>query len=91
MSLTRTSLQNPSGVAVGVAIVLVFGLYSLAHLPVQLFPDIERPQISVSTGWRAASPQEIEAEILEPQEDVLQGLAGLKEMESQANPGGSFI
>ena len=91
MSLTRISLQKPAGVAVGVAIVLVFGLYSLAHLPVQLFPDIERPQISVSTNWRAASPREIEAEILEPQEDVLQGLAGLKEMESQANAGGSFI
>ena len=57
MNLTETSLKNPSGVAVAVAIVLAFGLFSLLKLPVQLFPDIERPQISVQTGWRAASPR----------------------------------
>ncbi|MEZ5332721.1 MAG: efflux RND transporter permease subunit [Thermoanaerobaculia bacterium] len=91
MNLTEKSLANPSGVAVGVAIVLVFGVVSVAKLPVQLFPDIERPQISIQTGWRAASPQEVESELLEPQEEVLQGLPGLKELEANANPGGSWI
>ncbi len=91
MNLTRSSLRNPAAVLVGVAVVAVFGLFSLFKLPVQLFPDIERPQISVWTGWRSASPQEVEAEILEPQEEVLQGLPGLKELNSNANAGGSFI
>ncbi len=91
MKLTEGSLKNPSGVLVAVAIVVVFGLFSLAKLPIQLFPDIERPQISIWTGWRAASPQEVEAELLEPQEDVLEGLPGLKEMNANANPGGSWI
>ena len=80
MKLTASSLRNPSAVLVGVAVVGVFGLFSLAKLPIQLFPDIERPQISIETGWRAASPQEVESEILEPQEEVLQGLPGLKEL-----------
>lgn len=87
MQLTRKALANPSGVAIGVAIAAVFGLYSLSKLPIQLFPDIEKPQLSVFTSWRAAAPQEVEAEILEPQEDVLQGLPGLKEINAQASQG----
>lgn len=91
MNLTAKSLANPSGVAVGVAVVLVFGMVSVGKLPVQLFPDIEQPQISIQTGWRAASPQEVESELLEPQEEVLQGLPGLKQLDANANPGGSWI
>ncbi len=91
MSLTRRSLDNPAGVAVGLAMVVVLGLYGLARLPIQLFPDIERPQISINTGWRAASPREVESEILEPQEEVLQGLPGLEHIQANAFPGGSWI
>lgn len=87
MSLTKNSLDNPAGVAVGVAIVLLFGAFSLSKLPVQLFPDIERPQLGIMTSWRAASPQEIESDILEPQEEVLQGLPGLQEIVAQINQG----
>ena len=91
MSLTNSALKNSAAVAVGVAVVGVFGLFSLTKLPVQLLPNIERPQLSVSTSWRAASPQEMESEILEPQEEVLQGLPGLREMLATANQGGSSI
>ncbi|MGQ0799353.1 MAG: efflux RND transporter permease subunit [Pseudomarimonas sp.] len=91
MSLIDGSLKNPAAVAVVVALVCLFGLLSLWQLPLQLFPDIERPQMSIQTGWRAASPQEIESEILEPQESVLQGLPGLAQMDGNAGQGGSFI
>lgn len=91
MDLTRKALRNPAGVGVGVAIAALLGLYSLSKLPVQLLPDIERPQISIRTEWRAASPQEIESEILEPQEEVLQGLPGLQEMVAEARQGSCSI
>ncbi|MGH8494587.1 MAG: efflux RND transporter permease subunit [Gammaproteobacteria bacterium] len=91
MKLTEASLGNPAAVAAVVAMVALFGLLSLLDLPIQLFPDIEEPQLSIQTGWRAASPQEIESEILEPQENVLQGLPGLEEMDGNANQGGAFI
>ena len=91
MRLTDASLKNPAAVAVVVALVCLFGLASLQGLPLQLFPDIERPQLSIQTGWRAASPQEVESELLEPQEAVLQGIPGLEQMDGNANAGGSFI
>ena len=53
MKLTEGSLKNPAAVAVVVAVVCLFGWLSLRELPLQLFPDIERPQMSIQTGWRA--------------------------------------
>lgn len=91
MTLTESGLQNPHAVAVGVAIVVLFGGLSIARLPVQLFPDIDRPMMSIETTWRAASPREVESEIIEPQEDVLKGLPGLHAMWSGAGEGSAFI
>lgn len=91
MNLTASSLKNPAGVAVAVAVIVFFGLWSLTRLPVQLFPDIENPRISIQTGWRAASPREVESEIIEPIESVLQGLPGMTEMGAYANAGNAWI
>jgi len=91
MGITERAVKNPAGVAVAVAIVTLFGLFSLSGLPVQLFPDIDLPQISVFSGWRAASPKEVESEILEPMEEVLQGMPGMEVMSSNAFNGGAFI
>jgi multidrug efflux pump subunit AcrB len=78
-------------VAVAVAIIILFGLFSLSKLPVQLFPDIDLPQLNVQANWRAASPREVESEILEPMEEVLQGLPGLQTMEANAFNGGAYV
>jgi len=91
MKIIEASLKNPVAVGMVVVLVMVFGFMSLRELPLQLFPDIERPQISIQTNWRAASPEEVESELLEPQEQVLQGLPGMEELDGNAGAGGSFI
>ncbi len=91
MKLTKSALTSPAAVAVGVALILLVGMLSLFKLPVQLFPDIERPRIAIQTFWRAASPKEIESEIIEPQEQVLRGIPGLNSMNAFANRGSAFI
>ncbi|WDE10204.1 efflux RND transporter permease subunit [Thalassomonas haliotis] len=91
MKLTSSALTSPAAVAVAVALILLLGILSLFKLPVQLFPDIERPRISIQTFWRAASPQEIESQVIEPQEQVLRGIPGLRAMNAFANRGASFI
>lgn len=91
MDITKAALKNASGVTIIVGIIVFLGVFSLFKLPIQLFPEIERPRIAIQTFWRAASPQEIESEILEPQEEVLQGLPGLENMRAWANQGGAWI
>ena len=91
MNLTDRALKSPIGVAVGVGLIVVLGIVALIRLPVQLFPDIEEPVISIFTAWRAAAPTEVESELIEPQEQALRGLPGLQEIQSFANAGGSFV
>ena len=91
MNLVAGSIRNPIAIAVAVFLVCLFGALSLVELPLQLFPDIERPTISIFTNWRGASPEEVEAELLEPQEQVLQGLPGVEEINGNAAAGGSQI
>ena len=91
MNLVRLSLSNPVAVAVAVLLALLFGAISLGRLPVQLTPEVEEPQISISTTWRAAAPEEVEAEIIEPQEDALRGLPGAVRILSQAQRGQGTI
>ncbi len=87
MNLVKLSLSNPVAVIVGIIMFVMFGLISLVRLPVQLTPEIEEPKITVTTTWRAAAPNEIEAEIIEPQEDVLRGLPGMTEITASAFEG----
>ena len=87
MSWTRLALSNPTATLVAVLLVVLFGGLSLSRLPVQLTPEIERPEITIRTGWRAAAPEEVEAEIIEPQEKVLRGLSGVNRIVSKAQRG----
>jgi len=91
MSLTSASLKNPTAVVVAVLLIALFGAISLFKLPIQLTPDISQPQIVISTNWRAAAPEEIEAEIIERQEDVLKGLQNLELLESNSSQGSGSI
>ena len=87
MNLTRAALSNPVATLVAVLLLVLFGLVSLTRLPVQLTPEVEKPEITIITAWRAAAPAEVEAEIIEPQEKVLRGLPGMTRLLAQAQRG----
>ncbi len=91
MGITRLCLKNPAAAAVALALITLLGALSISQLPVQLFPAIERPQISIWTGWRAASPREVESEIAEPIERELRGIPGVTVMQSWSDQGGAWI
>lgn len=91
MSLTKLCLKNPAAVGVVLALIALLGVVSITKLPIQLLPNIERPEMGIFTGWRAASPREVESEIIEPIERELRGTPGLKVMQSWSNAGGGFV
>jgi len=87
VNLTRLSLDNPVAVIVALLLATLFGVISLDRLPVQLIPEIEEPEITIRTSWRAAAPNEVETEIIRPQEDVLRGLPGMTKLLAKAQEG----
>jgi len=87
MNLTRAALKNPAAIIVIVALVMVFGLMSVFKLPIQLTPDIEQPQINISTGWRSAAPAEMESVIIEPIENVVKNTQGVTKVTTNIRRG----
>jgi len=84
MDIIRFSITKPVTVIVGVILVVLFGLIGIFSLPVQLTPDVDQPQITVTTQWQGATPYEVEKDIVEEQEAVLKGIQRLTSMESSS-------
>ncbi len=82
MVIIRFAIENPVKIAVGVILLVMFGLLSIYRVRIQLTPDVDRPVITVRTQWTGASPQEIESEIVDRQEEKLKNVSGLKKMTS---------
>jgi len=91
MKLVDSSIRRPVSVIVGVLFVALFGLISLFRIPVQLTPDVDRPIVTISTLWPGASPEEVEQEIVQRQEEQLKSLEGLVEMSSESRDSRSTV
>ncbi|MEE8143217.1 MAG: efflux RND transporter permease subunit, partial [Planctomycetota bacterium] len=87
MNFVALAIRQPVTVTVGVLLILLAGVIAVQRIPIQLTPDVEDTIISVTTRWEGASPEEIEQEIVDPQEDKLQGIANLGAMTSSSLQG----
>jgi HAE1 family hydrophobic/amphiphilic exporter-1 len=76
-------VRNPVKVAVGVLLMVLFGIVGMVRMPMQLTPEVQTPTITINTRWRGASPQEVEREIVLPQEEQLKGVEGARKLSSQ--------
>ena len=91
MNTTRFFVKNPAITASVICLLILLGFVSVTKLPIQLLPTIDRPVLGVQVSWRAASPREIESEIVEPIERELRGISGMTDLVSFSNPGNAFI
>lgn len=91
MDLIRWSINRPVSIAVGVMLIVMFGLIGLGAIPIQLTPTVDRPIITVSTSWPGRSPQEIVDEITKEQEERLKNVKNLKTMRSVSQEGNASI
>ena len=83
MPMFEAIVQNPVKVSVGVLLVALFGGISMVTMPKQLTPEVENPVLTIETRWSGASPQEIEREIVQEQEEQLKSVQGLSKMSSE--------
>ncbi len=91
MNLIRASIQQPVTVTVGVILLLMAGLVALSRIPIQLTPTVDDTIIAVTTLWEGASPEEVEQEIVDKQEERLQGIANVRGMTSESRQGAGVI
>lgn len=84
MKIITSSVHYPVSTAVGVILLSLFGTIAFFDIPIQLTPNVIDPEVSVTTTWPGASPQEVEREIVDEQEEQLKSLEGLVKMSSSS-------
>ena len=84
MNISGLAIRQPVTVAVGVILVLMTGYIAVQRIPIQLTPNVEDTIVTVTTMWEGASPQEIEQDVIDRQEEKLQGIANLKSITSES-------
>jgi hydrophobe/amphiphile efflux-1 (HAE1) family protein len=82
MNLSALSIKRPIFISCIVALMLILGVICLGKMPVDLFPDVTFPIISVQVTYPGASPIDLEKQVSKPIEDELGSLSGLKNMTS---------
>ena len=85
----ETFIQRPVLSAVISILIVSVGIISLATLPVERFPDIAPPTISVSTSYPGASAETIQKSVIVPLEEAINGVENMNYITSSATNTGS--
>ena len=82
MSIYKNAVNKPITTILIFVAVVVMGIFSLMQVPIDLFPEMDPPYISVITSYPGANASEIETNITDPLENALNAVDNLKEITS---------
>ncbi len=89
--ITKLALNRRSVTTLAIVLVLAAGIFTYRTLPVELFPEIEFPLITVTTFYPSANPEAVAKEVTEPIENTVSGLDGLESVQSFSSENRSII
>ncbi|MBD5288269.1 MAG: efflux RND transporter permease subunit [Muribaculaceae bacterium] len=91
MSLYGSAVKRPIMTTLCFVTVIILGLFSLAKLPIDLYPDIDTNSIMVITMYPGASAKDIEQNVTKPLENSLNSVEHLKHISSTSRENTSVI
>ena len=89
--LLEKSLAHRLLVLVTAAVLMAYGAYTLSRMPVDVFPDLNKPTVTVMTEAGGMAAEEVEQLITFPLETSMNGLPGVESVRSTSSAGLSFI
>lgn len=90
-AIIRFALSHRLLVVAFAAFIVVYGGITLYQLPIDVFPDITKPTVTILTESHGMAPEEVETRVTIPMENDLSGLPGVERIRSQSGIGLSII
>ena len=87
MFISDLAIRKPMVTVVSMLAIVVFGLFGLANLKTDEFPEVTPPVVAVSIVYPGASPQGVERELIDPVEEAIAGISGVDEIRSISQDG----
>ena len=84
MFISSFAIRRPVITMVSMLALVIFGVAALAMLKTDEFPDVQPPLVVVSVLYPGAAPENVEREVVEPVEDVISGISGVKQISASA-------
>lgn len=91
MSIYKTAINKPITTMLVFVALIIMGLFSLVKLPIDQFPEVEAPFISIMTTYPGANASEIETNVSRQLENGLNSVDGLKEITSSSKDNMSIV
>ncbi len=91
MAIYKTAVTKPITTALIFVAVIVVGIYSYTQLPIDQFPEMDPPYITVLTTYAGASASEVETNVTKIMENSLNSVDHLKELTSNSKDNMSMV
>ena len=85
----KTFIDRPILSCVVSVIILMLGIISLFNLPMEQYPDIAPPTVTVSTSYTGANAETVQKSVIAPLEEAINGVENMTYMTSTATNNGS--
>jgi hydrophobe/amphiphile efflux-1 (HAE1) family protein len=91
MNISEIAIRRPVTTWMLMISLMIFGWLGFSKMGVSQLPDVDFPVVSISTGLEGAAPEVIESDILDPIEDAIVSIQGIKSITSSARAGSASI
>ena len=87
----KLAINRPITTLMGVLTFIVFGLMSYNTMPINLFPNVDFPVVTVQTTYKGADPSTVETKVTDKIEEAVSGVDGIDKLMSTSYEGFSVV